>query len=134
MAFFIARCIAVQKVTLFQNRILRVNSHQQCSLERLKSDLAIANEELLKARVTIDKFNSTTRRLEEKESYEAARKITEPKHVTILLKKFLNVAHHLLYNLRFFKSYTNLYLSILLKPSSTRCSHTSRLSIKKIIS
>ena len=94
MAFFIARCIAVQKVTLFQNRILRINSHQQCSLERLKSDLAIANEELLKARVTIDKFNSNIRRLEEKESYEAARKITEPKHVTRLLKKFLNVAHH----------------------------------------
>ena len=94
MSFFITPSIAVQKVTLFQNRILRVNNHQQCSLERLKSDLANANEELLKARVTIDKFKCNVIRLEETESYDSARKIMEPKHVTRLLKKFLNLAHH----------------------------------------
>ena len=73
----------MQKAKLFQNRILGVNKHQQCSLEKLKSDLTIANEELLKARVMIHKFHHDVQRLEEEKSYNDSKKVLEPKQVSL---------------------------------------------------
>eukprot|EP00112_Aurelia_sp_Birch-Aquarium-sp1_P025968 Seg893.5 transcript_id=Seg893.5/GoldUCD/mRNA.D3Y31 product="Coiled-coil domain-containing protein 73" protein_id=Seg893.5/GoldUCD/D3Y31 len=48
---------AAQKASLFQNRVMRVNKHQQCSLEACKNDLINALDKIAKQSVTIEKIN-----------------------------------------------------------------------------
>ena len=48
------------------------------------------NDELLKARMTINKFNYSVNRYEEKPGFDIAKKITEPKHVSYTIYRMLN--------------------------------------------
>ena len=48
---------SAQKASLFQNRVMRVNRHQLCSLEACKNDLINALDKIAKQNATIEKLN-----------------------------------------------------------------------------
>ena len=81
-------------MSLFQNRILRVNTHQQCIIERLKTELAVANEETLKARISMDNLSLNAKSQEDNEKRNCWQKPKEPRHVSV--PKYLAISNHAL--------------------------------------
>ncbi|XP_065063034.1 coiled-coil domain-containing protein 73-like [Rhopilema esculentum] len=83
---------AVQKASLFQNRILRINNHQQCSLEESRAKLAKAFDEITKHKTTINKMAARFTMTSQAESV-PAQKSTEPKHDLLKVKLEEQVDH-----------------------------------------